>query len=406
MRTLSVYLGNARVGTLLERALGSVFIYERDFTDRQERPILSQSLLDDLGRPLDGQSESGLVPFFANLIPEEGRFRRYLAARNGVNERDDWALLSVLGENLPGAICVKEVLDDGRVGEARDPSTPRDPNWRFSLAGVQMKFSANRLDYDRWNLASPEHDGQWIVKLPTTELPGIVEQEYFIMNLARRCGLNVPQIEFVDLTGIPDLDPGFLKAGTTAYAIRRFDRSTHGRIHQEDFCQILNRPPSQKYGTEAGVGAERILQVVKTLCGPDDVVEWLHRLAFTIAVGNGDAHLKNHAILYPDGVGARLSPLYDVVCTLAYREYAQELALSLAGVYRFSAISADTLHAFARQAGTSPRLVRQCFSEMTSRLKEAWPASQDHLEAETTREILNHRIENVMPALLGKAWRH
>jgi len=265
-----------------------------------------------------------------------------------------------------------------------------------------MKFSANRSDNNQWTFASPEHDGQWIVKLPTAELPGVVQQEYLIMNLAGQCGLNVPQTDLVDLTRIPDLDRGFLNAGTTAYAIRRFDRTIGGRIHQEDFCQILNRPPSQKYGTESGVGAERVLEVVKALCGADDVLEWLNRLAFTLAVGNGDAHLKNHAVIYPDGQNARLSPLYDVVCTLAYREYAQELALPLAGVYRFSAVSADTLEGFAKQAGVSQRIVRQCFSEMASRLKEAWPHFRDRFEVERTREILAHRIENVMPTLVKK----
>jgi len=402
MRALFVYLGEALVGRLLERSSGSAFIYERDFAERQSRSVLSQSLLDNLGRPLDGLSESEMVPFFVNLIPEAGRFRRYLAASQGVNERDDWALLAVLGDNLPGAVYVREGFDDGTVVESPEPRTPPDPKWRFSLAGVQMKFSANRSDNNQWTFASPEHDGQWIVKLPTAELPGVVQQEYLIMNLAGQCGLNVPQTDLVDLTRIPDLDRGFLNAGTTAYAIRRFDRTIGGRIHQEDFCQILNRPPSQKYGTESGVGAERVLEVVKALCGADDVLEWLNRLAFTLAVGNGDAHLKNHAVIYPDGQNARLSPLYDVVCTLAYREYAQELALPLAGVYRFSAVSADTLEGFAKQAGVSQRIVRQCFSEMASRLKEAWPHFRDRFEVERTREILAHRIENVMPTLVKK----
>ncbi|HKU81588.1 MAG TPA: HipA domain-containing protein [Candidatus Tumulicola sp.] len=402
MRTLFVYLGDALAGRLLERSSGSAFIYEPDFSDRRIRLVLSQSLLDNLGRPLDGLSESEMVPFFANLIPEAGRFRRYVAASQGVNERDDWALLAVLGGNLPGAVYVNEAFDGAAVAESPEPHTPPDPKWRFSLAGVQMKFSANRSDEGQWTFASPERDGQWIVKLPTTELPDLVAQEYLIMNLARQCGLNVPQTELVDLTSVPDLDPGFLRAGTTGYAIRRFDRTVGGRIHQEDFCQILNRPPSQKYGTESGVGAERVLEVVKVLCGGDDTLEWLNRLAFTIAVGNGDAHLKNHAVVYPDGQNARLSPLYDVVCTLAYREYAQELALPLAGVSRFSEVSADTLGEFAIRAGVSRRIVRQCFSEMTSRLKEAWPRVRDRFEAERTREILAHRIENVMPALVGR----
>src|SRR5579862_402582 len=124
MRALFVYLGEALVGRLLERSSGSAFIYERDFAERQSRSVLSQSLLDNLGRPLDGLSESEMVPFFVNLIPEAGRFRRYLAASQGVNERDDWALLAVLGDNLPGAVYVREGFDDGTVVESPEPRTP------------------------------------------------------------------------------------------------------------------------------------------------------------------------------------------------------------------------------------------------------------------------------------------
>ena len=45
-------------------------------------------------------------------------------------------------------------------------------------------------------------------------------------------------------------------------------------------------------------------------------------------VGNGDAHLKNYAMLYDDPDDMRLSPLYDVVNTQIYNP-ADTLALNL-----------------------------------------------------------------------------
>ena len=37
-----------------------------------------------------------------------------------------------------------------------------------------------------------------------------------------------------------------------------------------------------------------------------------------VLVGNGDAHLKNWAIVYPGGIKPSLSPLYDVLPTVLY----------------------------------------------------------------------------------------
>ena len=37
-------------------------------------------------------------------------------------------------------------------------------------------------------------------------------------------------------------------------------------------------------------------------------------------MGNVDAHLKNWALIYPDGITPRLAPLYDPVCVTALFE--------------------------------------------------------------------------------------
>jgi serine/threonine-protein kinase HipA len=59
--------------------------------------------------------------------------------------------------------------------------------------------------------------------------------------------------------------------------------------------------------------------------------EFFSSLVLSVAVRNGDAHLKNFGLLYthPESNDCRLSPLYDIVCTTMYLP-ADLPALSLA----------------------------------------------------------------------------
>jgi serine/threonine-protein kinase HipA len=84
-----------------------------------------------------------LPPFFSNLLPE-AHLREYLAARGGIHPDCEFFLMWLLGADLPGAIEVRSI--DGTsppaVGEESDRSRRDDQPFRFSLAGVQLKFSA------------------------------------------------------------------------------------------------------------------------------------------------------------------------------------------------------------------------------------------------------------------------
>ncbi len=45
----------------------------------------------------------------------------------------------------------------------------------------------------------------------------------------------------------------------------------------------------------------------------EDVAEFIRRLSFNTLIGNGDMHLKNLSLTYPDDRHARLSPAYDFI---------------------------------------------------------------------------------------------
>ncbi len=53
------------------------------------------------------------------------------------------------------------------------------------------------------------------------------------------------------------------------------------------------------------------------------------QIALSLLIGNGDAHLKNFAILYENVNGPfQLSPVYDVVCTRPYGDETTALSIN------------------------------------------------------------------------------
>jgi serine/threonine-protein kinase HipA len=105
-----------------------------------------------------------------------------------------------------------------------------------------------------------------------------------------------------------------LRDGPLAYLVARFDRPvTGGKLRQEDFCQLEEKSPKEKYDGSAELcvkvtrrfTAEPVLEVLK-----------LFRLVlFGWWTGNGDMHLKNFSILTASDGRPRLAPAYDLLCT-------------------------------------------------------------------------------------------
>ena len=57
--------------------------------------------------------------------------------------------------------------------------------------------------------------------------------------------------------------------------------------------------------------------------------QFARRLLVNILLANGDAHLKNWSLIYPDAVTPELAPAYDSVFTRAYIENERHFALNL-----------------------------------------------------------------------------
>lgn len=264
-----------------------------------------------------------------------------------VHSDNEFELLAYLGHDLPGALVIKSLeVDDipGYIFDANHISaSPRlivssdqlTPNPHFSLAGVQMKFSMSHQG-GRFTLSNTQNNsdlGDWIIKTPSIIHSSVAENEYSMMILAQIAGVDIPNIQLVRLEQLENLPKINLPNESYAYAIERFDRqkdasSSHvNRTHSEDFAQILGKYAHDKY--EGG----SYTQIAKILYqysedGLADIKQLARRLLVNILLGNGDAHLKNWSVIYPDGFNLRLSPAYDIVFTKACIPNETSLALN------------------------------------------------------------------------------
>ena len=343
-----------------------VFAFERAYADDPERPTLGLYFTDPLGRLLvDLRPERGrLPPFFSNLLPE-GLLLKYLAERAGLRAGDEYALLAALGADLPGALTVEPAGEAGTAAE-RGPLRPM----RFSLAGMQLKFSARADRRKRLTIPVDGAGGSWIVKLSPRRFPAVAENEFALMALAGRAGIAVPEARLLptaDIRGLPAAAAERMEA--RALAVRRFDRTDGGgRVHMEDFAQVFGQHPEDKYARRSCADIARVLDAA---AGRGDALEFVRRVVFCMLIGNGDMHLKNWSLLYPDGRTPALSPVYDLLSTVAYLP-GDDFALPFGGTTELSRLDRGRADEFAAQAGLPAAEVWRVVEETVERTRDAW----------------------------------
>lgn len=361
----------------------TLFAFNEAYISDRARPTLSLSFKDTLGGLITdfAPTQVRLLPVFANLLPE-GHMRTYLAERAGVNPQREFFLLWALGRDLPGAITVVPAEGHAWPPNVDDAFQENDgdhlPNTalRFSLAGVQLKFSA--LQEARGGLTIPAGGvgGSWIVKLPSREFAGVPENEFSMMTLARLIGMEVPPIELLDPADIGNLPKGIGELKGKALAIERFDRFPGGEAVQiEDFAQVFGVYPADKYKRAS---YSNIAKVIGTEGTNADVAEFIRRLTFNTLIGNADMHLKNWSLIYRDRRTASLAPAYDFVSTVSYLPDAHA-ALNFSRTKRFDGFTEDELSHLAGKALLSRRLVIDTALETVALFHERWRKEKKHL---------------------------
>ncbi len=240
---------------------------------------------------------------------------------------------------------------------------------RFSLAGVQLKFSAGGDPERGLTIPMAGLGGRWIVKLPDQRYAGVPENEFSMMTFAKAVGINVPRIGLAtrdEIGGVP-IDVRF---DGNAYYIERFDRGEdNARIHTEDFAQANSLFPAEKYKR---FNFDRLTVQVADVMGSDAAMELLDRIVFNIGIGNGDMHAKNWSVIYYDGRTPSLAPAYDYLSTLTYVE-AENVGMNLDATKKFYEIDMRRMLHLAATARLSTKMAESRIRRMVARMRDTWP---------------------------------
>lgn len=375
-KTLRVLLGDMPVGRLaLSASDGCDFRLLESYKRAYPRPVLGQIFLDDPEQVWSTRAR--VPPWFSNLLPE-GLLLGLIAKQAGVAETREFFLLRHLGEDLPGAVrIVRDEADGEPLDDETEPAERAgrgaDDAWHFSLAGVQLKFSARRSEKGL-TIPVAGRGGDWIVKLPDARYPDVPRTEHATMQWAKASGVDIPEIDLVPIADITGLPPAYVDhVESYALAIRRFDRPSSGaRIHMEDFAQILDLYPHEKY-ERYNYGT--LAKLINALGTAGDLHQYILRIIFMVASGNGDMHHKNWSLIYPDDMNAALSPAYDLVSTIQFNQN-DELALNLGGSKKWQDVTEDTFRGMARMVGVDESLMASWVDQARTAVLDAWKSAK------------------------------
>ncbi len=280
-------------------------------------------------------SMGGLLPIFEMNLPEGAlRERLRLQFAKAIPEFDDLDLLQIVGASQIGRLRYS-------AQQQIDPTVPEQDLAeiltyegssdffaylleRFAtysgVSGVQPKVLVREQQVpDKLTHRGATH----IVKtFDAAEFPELAANEYICTLGAAAAGIDTCKLRLSD-------NRRFL-------IVDRFDLLPDGQyLGIEDFCVLDGRRAHGRYdGSYEGI-ARRMISFVSPAAIAHAREQYALMVAYSSAIGNGDAHLKNFSVLYRHAEDqVRLAPAYDVVSTLVYLPR-DTLALTMEGSKEF-----------------------------------------------------------------------
>lgn len=296
--------------------------------------------------------KNGLHPIFQMNLPE-GRLRESIERdfRKRTKNFDDLSLLEVVGASQIGRLRFSnnpDVIDTVPLQSVHElvaydgtEDLLRDLLDRFSgvsgVSGIQPKVLIKDSDVEKPSDAKERvtvKGATHIVKgWDENEYPHLAANEFFCMKVAKRAGLEVPNVT--------------LSENNRFLVIDRFDLKEDGEyLGFEDFCSLNGVGTFEKYQSSYEKLAKRIRDFVSPEHRSTALETYFRSFALSCVVRNGDAHLKNFGVLYEaTDKPVRLSPAFDIVTTTPYINN-DSLALTLEGSKRWP--TAKKLVTFAK----------------------------------------------------------
>ncbi|MCM4161819.1 HipA domain-containing protein [Antarcticibacterium flavum] len=217
--------------------------------------------------------------------------------------------------------CLKHVFDSRKVSHVLPYEAPNsnqqtdklfeDNQQRISISGVQEKFSV-LLEKNKLRLIKEGEQGTHILKpIPhfgrkRDQMPA---NEHLTMQIARQ----IFNIETAENALI------FFQNEAPAYITKRFDVKPDGsKKAKEDFATLAGKTP-QTHGEHYKYEGNylELFELMKKFLPAYriETPKLFKLLVFNYLFSNGDAHLKNFAILETPMGDHRLSPAYDLLNT-------------------------------------------------------------------------------------------
>lgn len=404
---LSIRLSGEQVGILEQNSAGKkIFTYDATAT----RSI-------SIAMPIRKESYQDLQceAYFGGLLPESEIVKKIIAKKYGVSANNSFSLLKAIGHDCAGAISC-HTIDEPIVSNYAVPLSgeiisneklyqhivdlPRNPLFldvkglRLSLAGVQEKAAVCLIDNQ---IAFPEQNcpTTHILKPGMHTFEGITENEYFILKIAKRIGLPVPNIE---LRKVKDI---------TYLLIERYDRHIKDnfveRIHQEDFCQALGVLSSKKYQNEGGPNLENCFQLLNLTTQPAvDRNLLMTGVIFNYLVGNMDAHGKNFSLLHHNTSNLRLAPFYDMVCTRAYENLTAKMAMKIDSKYSADDVLPRHWQRLCEQINYRYIALRNLLEELGNKIKIAMHDEATEIKERGVNDIIITKVKRIIDRNIDK----
>lgn len=342
-KELFVYIDARKIGTFDEVNGSLRFRYEDSYLKDPSAIPLSSWI------PLGEEETVGthVQNYFENLLPE-GDLRDLISEAIQVSKENVFGFLEHFGGDMAGNLSV--LLPGEQPGQRRYIQIPRSLilEWsenhsgkplvlqakdsRMSISGAQDKIPLYIDSAGEFYLPVGDAPSTHILKPDIRYREEVLHSslnEAFVMKLAGKIGMDVPQTEY-----LPEI---------RSLLVKRYDRTWPedpngpiGRLKQDDLCQLSDVLSNKKYEAEGGLTLSQCFSLIRkhsTQPGPNTIrlIGWL---AFNGSVGNMDGHAKNLSILTEKDGRVRLAPFYDLMSTNVYPELSRKMSFKIGGENR------------------------------------------------------------------------
>lgn len=306
-----------------------------------------------------------LHPFFRQNLPEGYLLGVIREEFGSLMDGTDLSLLAVVGGRGIGRVIITpEGSDPGYLTEAldlnelitADNSTKQFAQLvrryaRSAVSGVIPKFVAPDAEVGDATVTAAKptlRTNRFIIKGSGENTPYLGFNELFSMRVLER-------LEVVPVAKTRMSDDG------NVLLVEQFDVNDAGEPDRgfEDTCSLLGLPPHEKYATTT----ERVLNAARAYISSADLRKQLEHFGWQIltnyVIRNADCHSKNLALYYRTLADVRFTPVYDLVTTQAYPQYANNApGLSVGG--RKTWVPGKTLEQFFNsRLGIKPHRYRE-----------------------------------------------